>query len=342
MAVCKTFSIIIPVYNGQDAVGRALDSIYSQGLAEESFQVICVDDASPTMEAFDVLNSYAYNGSHPSNLLVLRHELNKRQGGARNTALLHAEGEWILYLDQDDLFVGGNLLYLYGKLNDYACCDIVMFDYEWRTLLPANPNVVCNVYANQGLKSEVISGVEFIKEYPMPWTPWCYAYRRTFLLKHGISFVENVRFEDVDYVMKCTLYAHKMVFLPVCVYCHIDYGENTSFIGNDRNKLEDMFRISIRMRDVAEHFLPVDYSAGMAAMHHHIYHYHDLLVRFLWRQSYSYIVRLLKSYPPYNQSGDWLINFVSRNPHVYALLAQLLRPVLLGLLKMKKWLKHEE
>lgn len=78
MKVSKTFSIIIPVYNGQDIVGRALDSIYSQGLAEESFQVICVDDSSPTMETFDVLNNYKYNGTHPSNLLVLRHELNRR------------------------------------------------------------------------------------------------------------------------------------------------------------------------------------------------------------------------------------------------------------------------
>lgn len=340
MKVSKTFSIIIPVYNGQDIVGRALDSIYSQGLAEESFQVICVDDSSPTMETFDVLNNYKYNGTHPSNLLVLRHELNRRQGGARNTALLHAEGEWILYLDQDDLFVGGNLRNLLGQLNDYAYCDIVMFDYEWRTFSSVGQNVVCNVYVNRGLMSDVITGGEFIRKYPMPWTPWCYAYKRTFLFEHGIAFAENVRFEDIDYVMKCTLFARKMVFLPICIYCHIEHGENTSFIGNDRNKLEDMFRISIRMRDVAENFMQVDYSAGMAAMRHHIYHYHDLLVRYLWRQSYSHIIGLLKTYPPYEQSDNWLINNTSRNPHVYALLALLLKPILLGVLQIKKMINE--
>lgn len=40
------FSIIIPVYNGEQCIGQCLDSIYAQGLLEDDFEVICVNDAS--------------------------------------------------------------------------------------------------------------------------------------------------------------------------------------------------------------------------------------------------------------------------------------------------------
>jgi glycosyltransferase involved in cell wall biosynthesis len=92
----KTFSFIIPVYNGAGVIECALDSIYSQGLQLEDFEVICVDDCSSTEETFNTLINYKYNGVHPSNLIVLRHTVNKRQGGARNTGLKHAQGKWVL------------------------------------------------------------------------------------------------------------------------------------------------------------------------------------------------------------------------------------------------------
>ena len=133
----KTFYIIIPVYNGHDVIERALDSVYSQGLASEDFEVICVDDCSPTMETWDALNNYTYNEVHPENLKLLRHEVNKRQGAARNTALRHAEGEWILYLDADDYFVGNSLGLLKEKLTNFPNCDCLAFDYQ--VITPPTP-----------------------------------------------------------------------------------------------------------------------------------------------------------------------------------------------------------
>lgn len=53
-------SIIIPVYNGDKEIGRCLDSIYSQGLDENQFEVICVDDASPSDSTAEAVRSYKY------------------------------------------------------------------------------------------------------------------------------------------------------------------------------------------------------------------------------------------------------------------------------------------
>lgn len=58
-------SIIIPVYNGVKEIGRCLDSIYSQALTEDQFEVICVDDASTDESTAEAVRSYHYNGSTP-------------------------------------------------------------------------------------------------------------------------------------------------------------------------------------------------------------------------------------------------------------------------------------
>lgn len=324
----KTFSIIIPVYNGHDVIVGTLDSIYSQGMADESFEVICVDDCSPSMETVETLNNYTYSGEHPANLKVLCHEVNKRQGGARNTALDHAEGEWILYLDQDDCFVKDSLLPLYLNISRYSDCDILMFDCQifYRPINKSNTSV----YARKSFGTEVLSGREFIQKYPIPWAPWCYLYRKNFLLTNNVKFEEGVRFEDVDYVMKCTLLARKMVFLPIDVYRHIHSGENTSYVGNDRSRIEDLFRISIRMKNVALDFGSVEKDAAVkSAMGHHIYQYHWMLERIAWRLSFNEILDMLLKYPPYENSEDKLIKFTCKHLRLYAALAQVVRPFLL-------------
>lgn len=333
----KAFSIIIPVYNGQDVVGPALDSIYSQDLPIEDFEVICVDDCSPSMDTFEMLNGYVYKGQHPTNLKVYRHEVNKRQGGARNTALNHAEGEWILYLDQDDFFIGDSLKHLRNSLKEYRICDVVMFDYQLKDLL--RNCSVHHIYKNQGFNSEEITGSKFIQKYPIPWTPWCYAYKREFLIAHQILFAENVRFEDVDYVIISTLLSKSMVFLPIDVYCHVDSGYNTSFVGNNRFLIEDLFKISIRIKDVAEDFMMKDREGAQAAMNHHIYHYQWLLKSLLWRLSYSQILELLNNYTPYEKAENKLIKFTRKHPQVYAALAQVARPFLLAAVWMRNKLK---
>lgn len=325
----KTFSIIIPVYNGLMSLGRTLDSIYSQGMTNDSFEVICVDDCSPLMETFEMLNSYTYKGKHPCNLKVFRHKDNKRQGGARNTALDHAEGEWVLYLDQDDHFLQGTLPVLQSRIEEYNDCDICMFDYQLVTKHSLSEKRINSIYTNQSFKTEVISGADFIQKYPIPWAPWCYAYKKCFLVKHGMRFVENVRFPDTDYVMKATLLAQNMVFIPLDVYCHIHYDENTSSVGNDRFRIEELFGLTDRMRNVAESFMSVNERAAMAAMNHHIFRYSNLLKTILWRLPFSQIVELLNNYTPYEKSENQLVKYTRKYPRVYAVLAQVVRPFLL-------------
>lgn len=333
----KTFSFIIPVYNGAGVIECALDSIYSQGLQLEDFEVICVDDCSSTEETFNTLINYKYNGVHPSNLIVLRHTVNKRQGGARNTGLKHAQGKWVLYLDADDYFVAKSLPILKQNLTKNIT-DCVMFDCKnfYPTL-----GMVDAVYARRKILTNIImGGGEFMQKVPIPWVPWLYAYKKDFLVSNKILFTENVRFEDTDYVIKCTLLATKILFIPLDVVVHKINEGSTSMVGNDVDKITDLFRLSYRIRSLADFFLQKDRGGGVAAMGHHVFHYHTLLVSYLWRLSYDEIVEILIKYPPYENSNDHLIIFVSKFPRIYAMTAQIMRPVLLSLLWIRKRMRR--
>ena len=215
-----------------------------------------------------------------------------------------------------------------------------MYDKNHAEYVSSDFYLTTQIYTNKGLSLDLISGEDFIQKYPMPWTPWCYAYKRTFLLEHNILFEEDVRFEDVDYVMKSTLLAKSMIFRPFDVYRHIDSGDNTSFVGNDKYRIEDLFKISIRMKDVAESFMKINVDAARAAMGHHSYHYNWLLQSLLWRLPYRVIVDFLDKYPPHELYSTKLSLFAHSHSRLYAFVAQIVRPLLLGALWVKKKLKR--
>ena len=89
-------SVIIPVYRAQSYVGACLSSILSQTF--QDFEIIAVDDGSPD-DSYAVCQTYARKDSR---IRLLRQE-NGGQASARNHALQYAQGQWICFVDSDDL-----------------------------------------------------------------------------------------------------------------------------------------------------------------------------------------------------------------------------------------------
>lgn len=88
------FSVIIPTYNRRELLAQALESVWRQTFTD--YEVIVVDDGSTD-----------YTGewlkSQGSKLRAL-HQENKGPGAARNLAAEHANGEYLAFLDSDDLW----------------------------------------------------------------------------------------------------------------------------------------------------------------------------------------------------------------------------------------------
>ena len=90
------FSIIIPVYNGlTHDLPICLESIWLQPLDPSQYEVICVDDGSTD----DTRRWLDEEAAKHSNMRVIKHSVNKRQGGGRNTGVKVAKGKYLLFID---------------------------------------------------------------------------------------------------------------------------------------------------------------------------------------------------------------------------------------------------
>jgi glycosyltransferase involved in cell wall biosynthesis len=89
-------SVIIPVFNGESTIGRAVKSVFAQYFTD--FELIIVDDGS-TDQSVDFINEFARD-----NLRLIRHPHNLGTAAARNTGIAEARGRWIAFLDADDLW----------------------------------------------------------------------------------------------------------------------------------------------------------------------------------------------------------------------------------------------
>ncbi len=113
-------SIIMPSYNTATLIAASLDSVFQQTFHD--YEAIIVNDGSPdTPDLERVLQPYLQE--HADQIVYLRQE-NKRAAGARNTAIKHARGEFLAFLDSDDTWLPEHLSAQMKLFNDDPALDL--------------------------------------------------------------------------------------------------------------------------------------------------------------------------------------------------------------------------
>lgn len=90
-------SVIVPVYNVEAYLRECLDSIARQTMRD--IEIICVNDASPD-DSQQILHEFAQNDGR---FVLINHKENKGLSGARNSGLNVARGDFVFFIDSDDL-----------------------------------------------------------------------------------------------------------------------------------------------------------------------------------------------------------------------------------------------
>ena len=119
-------SVIVPVHNGEKDLRQCLNSILAQECGN-TVEIIAVNDNS-TDSSGDILEEYANWGE------VRRVELTKETGGsaakARNAGILQAKGEYLLFVDCDDVLLPGAISALLRKAQQTGA-DIVQGGWQY-------------------------------------------------------------------------------------------------------------------------------------------------------------------------------------------------------------------
>lgn len=205
------FSIIIPAYNVERYIEQCIDSVCQQKFPIENFEVIVVDDASPDNSGI-IVQSLT---SKYENLRYVKHSENIRQGGARNTGVEICNGEYVMFVDGDDIWLYNNVLEVFDNLLE-TNVDIAL-SYT-NSSIDESYVYKENSWADKQLCYKFYEGHDYLLSSHMKFCIWLGCYRKDFLLANKISFAENVFFEDGDWCMKTAYFANKVLCIDFPFY----------------------------------------------------------------------------------------------------------------------------
>ena len=210
------FSFIIPVYNVVQYLDECIQSVLKQSY--QDYEIILIDDGS-TDGSEKLCDRYE---SQYQQIRVI-HQKNAGVSAARNRGIQEAKGEYFIFIDSDDLWIGDKLGLLAEKTDGEP--DIIAFEYqnfyEVKELsetksafsLPKLPTV-CN--GEQFLTDILKTAVSRSKFYQ--WNPINYCYNRKFFVKNNFQYPVGKTSEDLRLTYQILLAAQQVVVVYKVIY----------------------------------------------------------------------------------------------------------------------------
>jgi succinoglycan biosynthesis protein ExoO len=209
-----TVSVVIPAYNAQDVIGRALASVRSQTFKD--LEVLVVDDASSDATPMLVERE----SKADARLRLIRLEHNCGPAHARNIALHAARGSWIALLDTDDAWRPDRLqrMLTHSADADAVADNLAGYDaesgVETGVLFPVFPG---GDFTVQSLLSPRAASSRYDFGYLKP------ILRREFLLAHRIAYDETLRTsEDLLFYLTLLLEGARVRLIDEDLYVYTE------------------------------------------------------------------------------------------------------------------------
>lgn len=184
-------SLVVPNYNNNKFIGEFLDSVIAQNY--KKWELIIIDDGS-TDGSIDIINYYSHI-DHRINLYTRPDSVSKGACACRNYGLNKANGDYVVFMDSDDLLPSYCLEDRINEIKERQGLDFMVF-----------PAISFN---NTPLDSKkLVLGLPifrddlslFLKRYRLPFAVWTNIYRREFLIKNNVFWDENLSsLQDSDY-----------------------------------------------------------------------------------------------------------------------------------------------
>lgn len=218
----EKISVIVPMYNAEKFLDLCVSSILQQTF--EDMEIILVDDCS-TDKTLEIAKSFG-----DPRIKILRTEKNLGYPGAvRNVGLDAATGEYVFFMDHDDLIFphAFEKLFAFAQMNDADVVTTTSWhqfkgfpetdaQVEYGTVkLNFSPNV------SKDMKTRLMQELAFGG---MSVTPWCSFYRRKFLDENNIRFPADVA-EDVFFTVDVLFVTDKIFKVDFPFYAwryHLD------------------------------------------------------------------------------------------------------------------------
>lgn len=209
----KKVTVITPCYNSEKYLGECLDSLEKQTIGMDNLELILVNDAS-TDRTWEMI--LEFEKKYPDSVIAINLPENRRQGGARNEALKYATGEYVAFLDSDDMALPETYERVYQRAKE-TDSDIVQFNHwnysgEWEELCDnckyEEPLDLGDVYTRKlFLMAEILTMNHCSK-----------LYRHSLLEQSKACFAEHRIYEEPAFVYPQLFYAKRICCMKDAFY----------------------------------------------------------------------------------------------------------------------------
>ena len=226
-------SVILPIYNQEKYLRKALDSLQKQTIADTEF--ICVNDES-TDSSLKILKEYAQK----DNRFKIIDQKNQGCGASRNNGLKIATGEYISFLDPDDWLEPEALESLYKK-SKQDNCDMVVFNFN-------RVNETGDIIGKFNLKKRLQRFIDIDEKKNFHWrdiksrvlgglfpVAWNKFYKHDIIKRNQVHFAKSNLAEDNVFVFGATLNSERIGYIDKCLYNYLIRQNSAIRSRSDKN-----------------------------------------------------------------------------------------------------------
>ena len=203
----SVLSVVVPIYNVAPYLGECLESIAAQ--YHRDLEVIMVDDGSTDGSG---AIAAAFAAKDPRFALVSK--VNAGLGAARNTGIEHATGEFLMFVDSDDVLPPYAVEVLLASItetgSDFACGNVLRLTSRGLHQSALHKTA----FATTSLRTHVSRQPSLMDDR----TAWNKVFRRSFWDAHALAFPEGVLYEDTPVIVPAHVLAKSVDALDVAVY----------------------------------------------------------------------------------------------------------------------------
>ncbi len=239
-------SIIVPVYNTAPYVTDCLATLQRQG--DLNFEAIVVDDGS-TDESHSTILGFIQTDSR---FRFIRQE-NRGLAEARNTGLRQARGDYVLFLDSDDIVLPDTLVNVFRQASE-SRADVQCFRWfpfrSRRDRTKLNPEYSRVISAPQPMAG----GLETLRHLALygTWQPKAtqYLIRRIFLEEHSMRFEPGILYEDNPFTFELFVRAKKVCVTDSPVLGYRLREESITRQKPTRHHIDSLRTVAVRVKEI--------------------------------------------------------------------------------------------
>jgi glycosyltransferase involved in cell wall biosynthesis len=233
-------SVIIPIYNCEKYIKECLSSLIKQTF--KNFEIICINDGSND-DTLKILKKFEAKDER----IIIFNQNNSGPGIARNVGMKKSKGEYLMFLDSDDIFKKTMLEELYIKIkendSDIVICNSQNFEKKkwWKKFYEKNYLINNNI-----IKQKTFTSLDIEKDFfnLFIWWPWDKLFKRKYIENLGIEYQNLKSSEDLFFVAASVITAKKISYLDKILINHRIGIKNS--VSNSRQKSWDNFYYALK------------------------------------------------------------------------------------------------